>query len=357
MRTIPIVNVGRSMGVPRQLGQWSTDIVRVFANEELARLQEGVEQTLDMTAQAYDGLNATKDQIDELQALKDDVRQTFGPMPNDAAEIASVPLVRAENALRTNVRNIAALDVFFFELAYAFSQMGNSMQSLGMTSETNSLRRAAQAMRDWRSDASRELYSRMDAALDDRESIERDFKARLVVRGLRHIQDSDKPGYFNALGEAVSRATGIDIESAGIGMSGSQIGISGHRLGAPPALLALIYVIGALAGLVITLLFIKSMVATDSGAAAGALELAKAFNQRQQGYAAAVVNGTMTPEEAQLARLRDANATKAQIQEQTKLAEAEAVAAAKRGNPLETVLYGTLSVGGLLLLLKVFKVF
>lgn len=356
MKTIPVVNMIRPMGVPRQLGQWSTDIVRVFANEELARLQEGVEQTLDMTAQAYDGLNATKDQIDELQALKDDVRQTFGPMPNDAAEIASVPLVRAENALRTNVRNIAALDVFFFELAYAFSQMGNSMQSLGMTSETNSLRRAAQAMRDWRSDASRELYSRMDAALDDRESIERDFKARLVVRGLRHIQDSDKPGYFNALGEAVSRATGIDIESAGIGMSGSQIGISGHRLGVTP-IVALISAITSLAGLVITLLFIKSMVATDSGAAAGALELAKAFNQRQQGYAAAVANGTMTPEEAQLARLRDANATKAQIQEQTKLAEADAAAAAKRGNPLETVLYGTLSVGGLLLLLKVFKVF
>lgn len=365
MRTIAIMNAGCPTGVPSQLGwsprsvrlgQWSTDIVRVFVQEDLARLQEAVNQSIDMTAQAYDDLNATKDQIDELQTRKDDVRRTFGPMPNEAAEIASVPLVRAENALRTNLRNIAALDVLFFELAYAFSQMGNSMQTIGMTSETNSLRRAAQAMRDWRSDAARDLYSRMDVALDDREAIERDFKARLMVRGLRHIQDSDKPGYFNALGEAVSDATGVAIEGVRMGMSGSQTGISGHYLGMDP-ITGLILVIGALLALGMLIWAVRSEIHVDNGAAAAALERAKGLNKMNEFYAEELAKGRMTPDEVRLARIRDAAATRLAIEEELKRAEADAAAAKNRPNPLETVLYGTLSVGGLLLLLKVFKVF
>lgn len=342
------MNAGRQLGwspTSVRLGAWTTDVVRVLAKEDLAKLQEGVEQSIDMAAQAYDLLNTTKAQIDELAVRKSDVQRTFGPMPNDAAAIASAPLIEAENALRTNIRGVAALDVLFYELALAFSAIGNSMQSAGMTLEATRIRIAAQTMRDWRSDAARELYSKMDVALDDRAAIERDFKERLGARRLRHIMDSDKPGYFDALGEAVSRATGVAIEGAQIGMSGSRIGISGHYLGAAPAAIYLLIKAVIVCTTILVVLFtVRGDIYRLFGASEKAKNIAGEYQETVRIREEAIANKEMTRAEADKLNARDLEAAK------------EMAKQAPPVSPFENILYGTLAAGGALLLLRIFKV-
>jgi len=329
-----------------RLGAWTTDVVRVLAKEDLAKFQEGVEQSLDMAAQAYDLLNTTKAQIDELAIRKDDIQRTFGPMPNEAAAIASVPLLEAENALRTNMRGVAALDVLFYELALVFSEIGNSMQNAGMTLEASRVRITAKTMRDWRMDVARELYPKMDVALDDRAAIDRDFEERLGARRLRRIMDSDKPGYFDALGEAVSRATGVAVEGAQIGMLGSQIGISGHRLGAalPAAFWALIQAVVICATILTVLVVVRGDIYRFFGASDNAKKIADEYQKTKSIRAQAVAENMMTPAEAEKQNARD-------LEEAKELAKQ-----APSVSPFENILYATLAAGGALLMLKIFKV-
>jgi hypothetical protein len=335
----PKVNVG--------LGQWTIDIVRVLAKEDLAKLQEGVEGSLDTAARAYDLLNATKADMDELESRKDEVRRTFGA--TDAAAIASVPLIEAENALRTNMRGVVTLDVLFYELALTFSSIGNSMQSAGMTSEASRIRLAAKTMRDWRSEVAQQLYPRMDAARDDRGSIERDFERRLAARRLRRIMDSDKPGYFEALAEAASRATGVAVEGPLIGISGPRIGMSGYHLGLVVTVAGVVYAI-IICTTILTVLFkVSDEVDKYFGSTAAAKAAAEEFQKRQTMRKQAVQQGELTPKEAAAETAADIAATKA-------AAEAAALlAAAKGGSTFENILYGTLAAGAGLLLLRVFK--
>lgn len=342
--------LGLSQSSPR-LGQWEVDIVRVLASGDFRKLQDGVDQSLDTSLKAYDLLNLIEDELNELKASKREIDLAFQPMSEEARN-ASAPLAEVESVLRTGIRDIAALDVLFFEQALAFSSIGNSMRRAGLGPEAASIANAAQQMRNWRTAVAQRLYPRMDAAFDEREAVEQGFYGRLASQGLRHILDSDKPGYFEALGEAIAQATGVATESP-------MIGMSGYRLGADPvsttaALYSLIKVAVIAAAIVYSVNKLVNGALAYFESSTKILEFERAFQERKTIREQAVARGTITPSEAIAANDEDRKKTDEEVK--------KALEEAKRAWPsLEealknTLFYGVIPVVGSLLLLKLVDV-
>lgn len=279
---------GMRRASPRGLSGWTEDLGRAIKAEDLRKLNTGVLDTMDSVAKAHDALNEFEDDLNGLDARKAQVAQEFGapftfgfiPLPNWPALVALEPLLHAEANLKVGGRRLAAIDVLFYELSLTYTGMGNAFQQAGLAAEANSLRRAAQLMRDWSAALQARVVSRMPSIADDREAINANFQSTLSAKGLRHIVDDDKPGYFDALAQVLAVYTEQPApEEARATMQGAQLGADPVSISI--VVLGIVKVVIIVGGIVAIAAFIASAVKSIFGASEEAMGAARELQRRK----------------------------------------------------------------------------
>jgi hypothetical protein len=317
---------------------------------DLARLAGAVNDSLTSVADAYDSLNQTESELDELGNRISEVQGAFGsPDPADPespASIAIEPLQVAEAHIRVAGRRLAGIDILFYELSLVYTDMGNTFAPAGFTREAGSARMAAQSMRDWRAAVDSRIYPRISSALDARAALDDAFKTALAARGLRPVLDNDKPGYFEALREVLAPLGEEPTEGASL--QGAALGADPITVGLLIAGIVKIVVIGAV--IIGALLIINRIVQNVFGAGNQAMKAAAELQARKTMREQAVQQGTMTRDEADRANAEDSRSFKKDVD--------DAAAAASKAGPTATdlLLWVGIPVAGLGAVLGILKV-
>lgn len=334
-----------------RLGGWTEDLARSINSSDMARLQNGVQNSLDSVARAWDALNALEDELNTLGSMISQAQASFGgPDPNDPespGSIAFTPLQVAEAHTRVGGRRVAGIDVLFYQLSLVYTDMGNTFAGAGFTSESGSLRMAAQAMRGWRAGAAERIYPRISSALDARAAIEAQFRANLAQAGLQDVVDNDKPGYFDILQQTLAPLS-EDPTPEEASMQGASLGADPVTIGLVIA--GIIKVVVIAAAIIAALYVVNKIVENIFGAGNSAMKAAAELQARKTLREQQVANGTLSRQ--------DADAQNAADSQQFKQDVDNASAAAAKAGPSVTdlLLWVGIPVAGAGVLLGILKI-
>lgn len=307
------------------LSGWTEDLARSMNSNDMAKMSQALGDSLDSVAKAYDALNQVESDLNELGQRTSDLEATFGaPDPQDPespASIAYEPLQVAEAHIRVGGRRLAGIDILFYELSLVYTDIGNTFDRAGFTSEAGSARMTAQAMRDWRSAVDSRIYSRLPTAFDARAALDDAFKAALAARGLQPVLDNDKPGYFEALAEVLAPLGDEELPGEA-SLQGAFLGADPVTIGLLVAAIVKIVIIGAV--IIAALLIINKIVQNVFGAGTEAMKAATELQQRKTLREQQVAAGTLSRTEADQLNAKDSESFKNDV-------NAAAVAAAKAG--------------------------